>query len=103
MNLEKHYIIAGDEFGHEKGKIFIVVRALYGLKSASAAFRSFMAKKLDEANSLMFVGGGAKGSEPLVMSEGGKSYRAFMEGRIKDETYCLILHLTDLEMKEITK
>ncbi len=62
-----------------------------------------MAKKLDEANSLMFVGGGAKGSEPLVMSEGGKSYRAFMEGRIKDETYCLILHLTDLEMKEITK
>lgn len=62
-----------------------------------------MAKKLDETNSLMFVGGGAKGNEPLVMSEGGKSYRAFMEGRIKGETYCLILHLTDMEMKEIMK
>jgi len=49
-NLEKHYLIAGDEFGHEKGKVFIVVRALYGLKSASAAFRSFMAKRLDEMN-----------------------------------------------------
>ena len=36
------------EFGPEQGKVFIVVRALYGLKSASAAFRAFMARKLDE-------------------------------------------------------
>ena len=28
--------------------MFIVVRALYGLKSASAAFRVFMDRKLDE-------------------------------------------------------
>ena len=49
-NLEKHCLIAGDEFGHEKGEIFIVVRALHGLESASAASRSFMAKKLDEMN-----------------------------------------------------
>ena len=47
-NLEKHWIRAGPEFGAEQGKIFIVRRALYGLKSASAAFRSFMAKRLDE-------------------------------------------------------
>ena len=47
-NLEKHWIRAGPEFGAEQGKVFIVVRALYGLKSASAAFRSFMAKRLDE-------------------------------------------------------
>ena len=47
-NLEKHWLRAGPEFGNEQGKVFIVVRALYGLKSASAAFRSFMAKKLDE-------------------------------------------------------
>ena len=37
-NLEKHWIKAGSEFGAEKGKIFLVIRALYGLKSASAAF-----------------------------------------------------------------
>ena len=43
-------MIAGDEFGHKKGKVFMVVRALHGLKSASAAFRSFMAEKLDEMN-----------------------------------------------------
>ena len=31
-NLEKHWIIAGPKFGAEQGKVFIVVRALYGLK-----------------------------------------------------------------------
>ena len=48
-NKEKHWIKAGPEFGHEQGKRFLVVRALYGLKSASASFRSFMAEKLDNA------------------------------------------------------
>ena len=47
-NLEKHWIRAVPEFGAEQGKVCIVVRALYGLKSASAAFRSFLANKLDE-------------------------------------------------------
>ena len=32
-NLEKHWLRAGPEFGAEQGKVFIVVRALYGLKS----------------------------------------------------------------------
>ena len=44
-NLEKHWTRAGPEFGAEQRKVFIVVRALYGLKLASAAFRYFMAKK----------------------------------------------------------
>ena len=47
-NLEKHWLRAGPEFKEEKGQIFIVRRALYGLKSASASFRSFMAKRFDE-------------------------------------------------------
>ena len=46
--MEKHWLRAGPEFGPEQGKVFIVVRALYGLKSASAVFRAFMARKLDE-------------------------------------------------------
>ena len=48
-NLEKVYLKAGPEFGQEQGKWFIVVRALYGLKSAAASFRAFMAEKLDDA------------------------------------------------------
>ena len=49
-DLEKHHLVARDGFGHKRGKVFIVVGALHGPKSASAAFGSFMAEKLDEMN-----------------------------------------------------
>lgn len=47
---EKVWLEAGPEFGPEQGKTFIIVRALYGLKSAGASFRSFMAEKFDAMN-----------------------------------------------------
>jgi len=37
----------------------------------------------------------------LVFTDGGTQYRAFMEGRIHGEKYCLILHLSNLELKDI--
>ena len=40
---EKIYVIAGPEFGSEQGAILIVRKALYGLKSSGAAFRSLLA------------------------------------------------------------
>jgi hypothetical protein len=49
----------------------------------------------------MMMGGGTSGKEPLVMNDGGKPYRAFLEGRIKGDKYCLILHLTDQELKPL--
>jgi len=49
----------------------------------------------------MMLGGGKSGKEPLVMNDGGKPYRAFLEGRVKGEKYCLILHLTDQELKPL--
>lgn len=58
-----------------------------------------MAKKLHEAKAMMLVGAGAKGVEPLVLSNGGTSYRAFLEGRIDGDKYALILRLTNLELK----
>ena len=60
-----------------------------------------MAKELSDKESLMMLGGGASGKEPLVMNDGGKPYRAFLEGRIKGDKYCLILHLTDQELKPL--
>ena len=45
-NREKVWMIAGPEFGADEGKTYLIVRALYGLKSASFSFRSFMAEKL---------------------------------------------------------
>jgi hypothetical protein len=38
--------VAGHEFGSDEGKIMIVVRALYGLKSAGATFRAFLGEYL---------------------------------------------------------
>ena len=60
-----------------------------------------MAKKLADANAMMLVGAGAKGTEPLVMSNGGTPYRAFLEGRVQGESYTLILRLTNMELKAI--
>lgn len=60
-----------------------------------------MAKKLDEQNSIMLIGSGSKGIGPIVLSTGGTPYRAFIEGRVKDDKYCLIMHLTNLELKPI--
>jgi Reverse transcriptase (RNA-dependent DNA polymerase) len=47
---EKCWMVAGPEFGPEDGKTFLVVKALYGLKSASFSFRSYMAEKLAAMN-----------------------------------------------------
>ena len=60
-----------------------------------------MAKKLAEADSMMLVGGGQKGVEPLVMANGGTPYRAFLEGRVDGDKYALILRLTNMELKSI--
>ena len=40
------YVIAGPEFGSEKGHVMIVRKALYGLKTSGAAFRAHMAETL---------------------------------------------------------
>ena len=48
----------------------------------------------------MMVGGG-KGNDPLVFNDGGKPFRGFLEGRVKDKAYCLILHLSNQEFKGV--
>lgn len=60
-----------------------------------------MAKELYESKSLMLVAGGPKGNEPLIFQENGKPYRVFLEGRIKDDSYLLLMHISNLELKSI--
>ena len=45
---EKCWTIGGQEFGSEEGSVFIIRKALYGLKSSGAAFRAFLAETLDD-------------------------------------------------------
>jgi hypothetical protein len=48
---------------------------------------------------MMLLGGGEKGNAPLVMTNNGTPYRGFLEGRISGDSFCLLLHLTNLELK----
>jgi hypothetical protein len=43
---EKYYAIAGKEFGEMAGRVVVIVRALYGLKSAGASWNQHLAKEL---------------------------------------------------------
>ncbi len=60
-----------------------------------------MAKELHDKQSIMMMGAGEKGNEPLIFMDGGKTYRAFLEGRVIDDSYLLLLHLSNLELKPI--
>ncbi len=58
-----------------------------------------MAKELEEKESLMLLGAGPKGQQPLVFHRGGTPYRGFLEGRTQGDQYCLLLHLSNMELK----
>jgi hypothetical protein len=58
-----------------------------------------MAKELEDTLSLMLLGAGPKGSQPLVLTRGGQQFRGFLEGRTQGDKYCLILHLSNMELK----
>ena len=62
-----------------------------------------MAKELHDINSLMLLGGGKKGKDPLVFRRGSTAYRGFLEGRIRGDSYILLLHLSNAELKNVIK
>jgi hypothetical protein len=45
---ERCWVRAGPEFGSEAGQPMLVIKALYGLRSSGAAFRSLLAETLDK-------------------------------------------------------
>lgn len=88
-----------------KSKIYnkVVFSTKYQIKHINGLTFDFLyniSKKLHENKSFMVIGGG-KGNEPLVFNEGGKPYRGFLEGKVQDNSYCLILHLSNQEYKSI--
>ena len=79
--------------------IFTHKRQLIHVNGLTFDFLYDMAKELDERNSLMLLRGGEKGDEPIVMHRGGRPYNAFLEGRIQGDSYCLILQMSNMELK----
>ena len=63
-------------------------------------FLHSMAKELAESESLLLLGAGAKGNEPLTFRRSGLAYRGFLEGRVEGTKYALILHLSNQELKK---
>lgn len=80
---------------------FVFTRSyqLRHINGATFDFLYAMAEELDKQDALVMLGGGQKGNEPILLSRGGQPYRGFLEGRIKEDRYMLILHLTDIELK----
>ena len=58
-----------------------------------------MAKELHEADSLMLLGAGPKSNQPLIFRRGSLPFRGFLEGRVDGDRYCLVLHLSNMELR----
>lgn len=80
--------------------VFNTKKQLVHVNGLTFDFLYDMAKELDKRDSLLLVRAGENGDKPIVMNRGGRSYNAFLEGRVKDDAYCLILHLSNMELKK---
>ena len=50
---------------------------------------------------MMLIGSGEKGREPLIFQNNGLPWRAFLEGRVKGDSYALLMRLSNLELKSV--
>jgi len=81
--------------------VFSRIYHLHHVNGLTFDFLYEMAGRLHQQQSFVLIGAGPGGKEPLRFSRGGPPYRAFLSGRVRGEAYCLSLHLTNLELKEI--
>ena len=86
-------------------KKFVFSRTLQLWHSDGLTFEFLfnIAKELDENDEMMLVGSGEKGREPLIFQNNGLPWRAFLEGRIQDDSYALLMRLSNLELKSLSK
>ena len=95
-NIDKRNISA------EKICSFFLRRTTYGTRLQLIHFLFNIAKELDENNEMMLVGSGEKGRDPLIFQNNGLPWRAFLEGRVQDDSYALLMRLSNLELKSIS-
>lgn len=79
--------------------VFTNKKQLIHVNGLTYDFLYQMAEELAKRDSLLLLKAGEKADQPIVMNRGGKPYNAFLEGRVKDDGYCLILHLSNMELK----
>jgi hypothetical protein len=79
--------------------VFSTKVQLHHINGLTYDFLYEMARELEAKDSLMLLGAGPKGNQPLILRRGGSPYRGFLEGRTQGDKYCLILHFSNLELK----
>jgi hypothetical protein len=80
--------------------VFASKKQLIHVNGLTYDFLYEIAEELQNRDSLLLLRGGEKGNQPLVLNPGGKPYNAFLEGRVDGDAYCLILHLSNMELKK---
>lgn len=92
----------GRMFPREEALRRFVFTRNYQLRHVNGATFDFlynMARQLAAADAMVMIGAGKRGTSPILLNRGGQPYRGFLEGRTDGDKYCLILHLTDIELK----
>lgn len=79
--------------------VFSTKLQIHHINGLTYDFLFGMAKELEEQESLMLLGAGPKSNQPLILRRGATPHRGFLEGRTQGDKYCLILHLSNLELK----
>ncbi len=79
--------------------VFSTKLQIHHINGLTYDFLYGMAKELEDKESLMLLGAGPKSNQPLVLRRGSTPHRGFLEGRTQGDKYCLILHLSNLELK----
>ena len=77
-NKVKIWMIAGQKFGTDKGAVFIITRALYGLKSAGDAWRTFFAQALTRLEFKPTWGNGDIYIKPQMKPNGDRYYEMLL-------------------------
>ena len=86
---EKIYTVLGLEFGADAGKTAVIVRALYGLKSAGASFQRHLADCMRTLGYKSCMADADLWSKPVVRPDDGLRYYAYILLYVDD---CLCIH-----------
>lgn len=81
--------------------VFVRTYQLFHDSGLTFDFLYDIAKDLEEQQSFLLLGSGAKGMGPAIFQENGQAFRIFLEGRTQGEEYMLLMHLSNLEFKSL--
>lgn len=60
-----------------------------------------IARTLEKSEQMLVVGAGPRAQKRLIFQTNGAAFNGFLEGRTRGDTYLLVLHLSNLELKRV--